>query len=157
MEHNSQSHYGKVPVGVTALINIIGLVASHICSGSAFLWNALRNARKNIRHYLVELAHKRQEAALQNFVRASEQHKEFTLFACTHKGFIAGANNIQDLKQKVLAARCSLKNKNLLVVERSQRSGSATLFKSDGSIWLYFPELGEPEAAPGARWAWPSN
>lgn len=156
MEQN-QSHFGKIPVGVTALINIIGLLASHISSGSVSLWNALRNARKNLRHYRLELAQKRQAAAFQNFVRASEQHQEFTLYACTHKGFIAGANNIQELKQKVLAAGCSLKNKNLLVVERSQKSASAALYKSDGSIWLLFPELGEPVAAPGGRWSWPSN
>jgi hypothetical protein len=157
MEQHSQSKYGKLPLGVLAVINIIALAATHLWSGSVKIWNALRNARKNFRIYRIEAARRREAAALQNYFHARKENPEYVLYACTHRGFIAGAKDLQNLKDKLLAARCSLKNRNLLVVERSQKSDSATVFKPDGTVWLLFPALGDPVMATGCSWAWPSS
>ncbi len=158
MELNSQNHkQGRIPVGVIAVINIIALLETHLWYFGGAIWNALRNARKNFNRYRSERSRKREEAALTNFLNARQVHGEHSLLACNHKGFIAGANNLQDLKNKLQAAGCSLTDKNLIVVEGSRNCDAATVFKSDGSVWLFFPELGEPIPAPGGKWSWPSN
>lgn len=132
------------------------LLAELLSGGFASAWEWSRSLPFRLKKHRADTERKQEADALKTFLKARESHPEFRLYACNHKRFIAGADNLASLLQELREGGYEPSSRNLLIAEDSKKTGAATLYKNDGTVWLLFPDLGEPVSAMGGKWSWDS-